>query len=789
MSAVQANPVVAGVVIFTVVIMAVVSLMVAVIAQKIAEANACNNDVNAGSMSQIGNTANLSLTAKQKHVASQVWAVIRSSQAQGLFPDSMLERVTIITFEAASTESGIRNLQKAVDHDSGGVFQMRPSQGWGTYTQVRNVTYATNKFLSVMLTVPDWQTKPYGEVAQAIERSGYPDRYDSHLGEAEAIYRQLSGNTGGVETVAATTASGCGEDPNQITIDAAIQACLSKLGSSYTWKKPADGASLVSWCYQQAGVSIPGSITKLAAYKGSDVTGVQATWLPPGSNFQAGDVMLWSNRTNSSDRASATSAGMFDGLPLSDFAVATYNLLSATTHTPTSKRVGGCEARPVPGDPTCGKTRAKREAAIISGAAGNSAFDIVGTQETSGIQYAELVKDLPGYRVYPDDSSRMNSSQDGAVAVFYNASKFSRFDQGTAPAISNTSQAVTNPWVGLRTTSGHRIYVMSIHYANGLHGGTPASIMRSSRLTMQWVRSKVGPNTTVIVMGDFNDQPSQKLSYCVYTAGGLMENASDMASGGGKGCAKPPPFNGIDQIYATRGGGLSASGFKHLADSPTLRVASDHTPSFVTFHFPGKAKNSPFGNYIGPRASTGKIGLLPVKPGKLLGALRLNIVAASGDGGVWQSPLHDPCLITAGYGWGDSSVRGYSFHDGVDCGVPTGTAVYAAHSGTVFRAQYDVSGGNQLVVDDSGTVGSGFGFKYEHLSSFVAGVIPGVPIKAGQLVGYSGETGQNVTGPHLHFSICSDVTACLAGSGAQGHATVDPIPFMRAHGVAFVSNG
>src|SRR5690606_23299818 len=114
----------------------------------------------------------------------------------------------------------------------------------------------------------------------------------------------------------------------------------------------------------------------------------------------------------------------------------------------------------------------------------------------------------------------------------------------------------TNPWVGLETSTGHKIYAMSIHYAISAFGGTPASIKESSRLTMDWVKSKVGENTTVIVMGDFNDRPSEKLSYCVFTQNGIMQHASDMAKGKDPeaGCNNPTA-NGIDHIYVTPDGG------------------------------------------------------------------------------------------------------------------------------------------------------------------------------------------------------------------------------------------
>jgi hypothetical protein len=88
-----------------------------------------------------------------------------------------------IAIQAGMTESGLRNLNHG-DRDSLGMFQMRPSMGWGTPEQVKDPIYAVNKFYDVMVKVPDWQSKRTGDVAQAVERSGFPDRY--HKWEALA---------------------------------------------------------------------------------------------------------------------------------------------------------------------------------------------------------------------------------------------------------------------------------------------------------------------------------------------------------------------------------------------------------------------------------------------------------------------------------------------------------------------------------------------------------------------------------------------------------------------------
>ena len=63
------------------------------------------------------------------------------------------------------------------DLDSLGLFQQRPSQGWGTAEQVSDMTYATNIFYDHLLQVPDWETIPVEDAAQEVQRSGYPELY------------------------------------------------------------------------------------------------------------------------------------------------------------------------------------------------------------------------------------------------------------------------------------------------------------------------------------------------------------------------------------------------------------------------------------------------------------------------------------------------------------------------------------------------------------------------------------------------------------------------------------
>ncbi|MFC4071898.1 hypothetical protein [Actinoplanes subglobosus] len=107
------------------------------------------------------------------------------------------ERGRVIAVATALQESGLRNLPGG-DRDSIGLFQQRPSQGWGTPAQLRDPTYATGRFYDRLTTVAGWQTMPLTDAAQAVQRSAYPDAYTKWEDEAISLVRQQAASHGGL---------------------------------------------------------------------------------------------------------------------------------------------------------------------------------------------------------------------------------------------------------------------------------------------------------------------------------------------------------------------------------------------------------------------------------------------------------------------------------------------------------------------------------------------------------------------------------------------------------------
>lgn len=84
----------------------------------------------------------------------------------------------VIATATAMQESSLVNLTRATDHDSLGLFQQRPSMGWGTPAQLTDPTYATNAFLAALMTyAPHYLSQSLWASAQAVQRSGFPTAY------------------------------------------------------------------------------------------------------------------------------------------------------------------------------------------------------------------------------------------------------------------------------------------------------------------------------------------------------------------------------------------------------------------------------------------------------------------------------------------------------------------------------------------------------------------------------------------------------------------------------------
>jgi len=108
-------------------------------------------------------------------------------------------------------------------------------------------------------------------------------------------------------------------------------------------------------------------------------------------------------------------------------------------------------------------------------------------------------------------------------------------------------------------------------------------------------------------------------------------------------------------------------------------------------------------------------------------------------------PMQGGCGFTDT--WHDPRSGG-RLHEGVDIIGAKGLAIYATNDGVISRMSTGGAlGGNAIYVK----IPNGTYFYYAHLDSFAPGMAAGVPVKAGQIIGYNGSTGS--TTPHLHFEV------------------------------------
>lgn len=145
----------------------------------------------------------------------------------------MPERAVVVALATAYQESGLRNLAGG-DRDSVGLFQQRPSQGWGSPAQIRDPRYATNTFYAALAKVRDWEGMRVTDAAQTVQRSAFPEAYQKWADESEVLSRALLGHATGA--VACTI----GGDPQRR--GAAATAALTQ-GLALDWGLAASAAA------------------------------------------------------------------------------------------------------------------------------------------------------------------------------------------------------------------------------------------------------------------------------------------------------------------------------------------------------------------------------------------------------------------------------------------------------------------------------------------------------------------------------------------------------------------
>jgi hypothetical protein len=106
----------------------------------------------------------------------------------------MPARAASIALAAAYQESKLYNLESG-DRDSLGLFQQRPSQGWGSRQQILNPYLATTAFYDALQRVDGYESMRVTEAAQEVQRSGFPEAYADHEADARVLASALTGQS------------------------------------------------------------------------------------------------------------------------------------------------------------------------------------------------------------------------------------------------------------------------------------------------------------------------------------------------------------------------------------------------------------------------------------------------------------------------------------------------------------------------------------------------------------------------------------------------------------------
>jgi cell wall-associated NlpC family hydrolase len=206
----------------------------------------------------------------------------------------MPDKGVVVALATAMTESGLRNLTYG-DKDSLGLFQQRPSAGWGTPAQILDPVYAATKFYQALAKIPGWQNVPVTVAAQQVQRSAFPNRYATWEALAVALTASTSGSAtacAALETDTPLPGDVAGALPPGFTLPAgtpipvvtAITWALRQLGTPYHYggdctdphsgipAHQCDCSSLTQQAYHAAGISLTRT-TYTQIHEGTPVPG------------------------------------------------------------------------------------------------------------------------------------------------------------------------------------------------------------------------------------------------------------------------------------------------------------------------------------------------------------------------------------------------------------------------------------------------------------------------------------------------------------------------------------
>ena len=199
--------------------------------------------------------------------------IVGLSVRRGLAP-----RAASIAMATAYQESGIRNLDHG-DRDSVGLFQQRPSQGWGSVQQLQDPYYASRAFYAALVRVDGWATGDVNDVAQRVQRSGHPEAYRDHEADGRVLASVLTGHSPAGLTCL-ERAGRAGDPDGLVTV---LERSFGAVGHAVdgTTVTLEPGRPRLAWAYAH------GAVANAARYGLTSVTVGDRSWRTDGTTLPA----------------------------------------------------------------------------------------------------------------------------------------------------------------------------------------------------------------------------------------------------------------------------------------------------------------------------------------------------------------------------------------------------------------------------------------------------------------------------------------------------------------------
>jgi len=669
------------------------------------------------------------MTAEQARNAITIAQVARDLQVP--------RRGLQIAIATAIQESKLVNLTGG-DRDSGGLFQQRPSTGWGSRAEVTNPVLAARAFFGEaqhtgnpgLLDIPGWQNMPLTQAAQAVQRSGYPDAYAQWEGVAGDITDLLGGDLPDLPDGSVTNVANCqGETINPVTV-----GTLNLLGAGHTdkagerpgfdtWDKRLPGAMRT---IENAGVTIAG----LQEVHGPQANALEnqyaGKWGIYPASGKAQNRVIWDRNEWKQTDGRLVDIPYFGG---KDVGMPLVQLTSTTTG-----QVIWVWSIHNPAD-THGNAAAHRTEALSRQLA--TMTDVAGTGTPTVI-----VGDFNDGKDGNDSSHcaltpELTNAFGGSAEPCKKPKKDAPIDHIYGANLTWASAEVDN------STQANKIADHPLVVATTAGSSAGCAVATETNYNLGPVKPQL--TQLVNILGPMFD---------IKTVGGYRESATDPHG-------HPAGLAADFMVPLTPAGKAQGDALVAYAQAHARELGIDYIIWYQRIWSVARAdegwrRMEDRGSATANHMDHPHINVLPdakVTP--------IGLEGASCDEVVYPVPAK--YIGTDNHNWHETGPYWSNWHTGTDFSAPCGTTVYAAHAGTIEIDTSQGWAGPQLV---KVTTGAGsLTTWYAHMQSI--NVSRGQTVAAGEPIGQVGKEG-NVSGCHLHFEVH------LKNGSIYGPDNVDP---------------